>query len=161
MRMGIALFVVASMAPTGCGQVAQVKGQAPASAGGADAFGGIWIPQSSVFDGKEQLPAKADRDLIRLSVENGDFKLFVLTDPVKLIGQRVSTAGLTVDEKAETFELTIKDGIKKGTKLHGIYEFGKTSMKLCYGPADKPRPTKFEAPAGGTAFYDVYERYKK
>ena len=161
MRMGIALFVVASMAATGCGQAAQVKGETPASASGADAFGGIWIPQSSVFDGKEQLPAKADRDLIRLSIEKDEFKLYLITDPVKLIGQRVSTAGLTVDEKDGTFELTIKEGVKKGVKLHGIYELGKTSMKLCYGPAEKPRPTKFEAPAGGTAFYDVYERYKK
>ncbi|GEM_PF-1325808 len=161
MRMGLALLAVALFTAVGFGQEVQVKGSTPAPASGTDAFGGIWIPQSSVFDGKEQLPNKADRDPIRLSVENGEFKMYLMTDPVKLIGQRVSTAGLTVDEKAGTFELTIKEGIKKGTKLHGIYEFSKTSMKLCYGPADQPRPTKFEAPAGGTAFCDTYERYKK
>ena len=155
MRMGIALCVVALIGAV------QVKGQESKPANGIEAFGGIWVPQSSVFDGKEQLTAKADKDVIRLSIEKGEYKLYVLTDPVKLIGQRVSTADLTVDEKAGTFEITIKDGIKKGVKLHGIYEMSKTGLKLCYGPAEKPRPTKFEAPADSENFCDTWERYKK
>ena len=78
---------------------------------------------------------------------------------LEYIADQKPEAGLI--EKAGTFELTIKDGIKKGTKLHGIYELGKTSMKICYAPSEKPRPTKFESPAGAETFCDTYERHKK
>ena len=158
MRTGIALMVVTLGVSVGCGQEVAVKNVA---AKAADAFTGIWIPQSSIYDGKEQLPNKASREMMRLSIENGEYKLYYLTDPVNLMGRRLAVADFSVDEKAGTFELTIKDGIKKGTKLHGIYELGKSSMKICYAPAEKPRPTKFESPAGGETFYDTYERHKK
>ena len=163
MRAGIALGLVLAFGYSSNAQEVQVKGQEPAAKvpNGADTLSGVWVPQSCVVKGQEQLPDKASREMIRLSIENGEYKLYYLTDPAKLIGRRMSTADLTVDEKAGTFELTIKDGIKKGVKLHGIYEMSKTGLKLCYGPAEKPRPTKFEAPADSENFCDTWERYKK
>ena len=167
MRAGIASMVVVALlgAAASCQEVT-VKGQTPQVepqkvADNTQPFTGIWMPQSSVFNGKEQLPDKASRDMIRLSIENAEYKLFYLTDPAKLEGRRLAAADFTVDDKAGTFELKFKDGFKKGEKIHGIFELSKTTLKLCYGPAEKPRPTKFEAPAGGEAFCDTYERYKK
>jgi len=160
MRAGIALGLALAFGYSAAAQEVHVKGQAKAP-DGTQAFTGVWVPQSCMVKGQEQLPQKADRDAIRLSIENGEYKLYVLTDPVKLIGRRVSTAELGVDEKAGTFELTIKEGAKKGIKLHGIFELSKTSLKLCYGPAEKPRPTKFEANAESDNFFETWERHKK
>ncbi len=159
MRARIATFVVALVGLSATGTAPKAEEAKPVD--GTAAFTGVWIPQSSVFDGKEQLPDKASREMIRLSIENGEYKLYYLTDPAKLLGRRLSVADFSVDSKAGTFELVHKDGIKKGAKLHGIFELTKTTLKICYCPADKPRPTKFDAPAGSDAFCDVWERYKK
>ena len=164
MRAGIAVGLALAFGMAAAAQEVTVKGQAPSEAkasNGAHAFTGVWVPQSCIVKGQEQLPKQADRDAIRLSIENGEYKLYVLTDAVKLVGRRVSTAELGVDEKAGTFELTIKEGVKKGLKLHGIFELTKTSLKMCYGPAEKPRPTKFEAPAESENFCETWDRYKK
>ena len=164
--LGVAAFYFSSFGFLG--QEVTVKGQAPQveppkAAENTQPFTGVWMPQSSVFNGKEQLPDKASRDMIRLSIENGEYKLFYITDPDpdKMMGRRLATADLAVDEKAGTFELTIKDGGKKGDRRHGIFELTETGLKMCYGPADKPRPTKFEAPAGSDNFCDTWERRKK
>ena len=161
MRAFMASAVVAFLAATASCQEVAVKGEAPAVANDTQPFTGVWVPQSSVVNGKEQLPDKASRDMIRLSIEHGEYKLYYLTDPVKLEGRRLAVADFTIDEKAGTFELKFKEGIKKDTKIHGIYELGKSTLKLCYCPSDKPRPTKFEAPAGSDAFCDLYELNKK
>ena len=162
----VVVLVVAIVGAVASGQVVTVKGQAPdvappKAAGNTEPFTGVWMPQSSVFNGKEQLPDKASREMIRLSIENGEYKLFYITDPGKMFGRKLAVADFTVDDKSGTFELKFKDGFKKGEKIHGIFELSETKLKLCYGPSEKPRPTKFEAPAGGEAFCDTYERYKK
>jgi hypothetical protein len=51
--------------------------------------------------------------------------------------------------------------LNKGSKRHGIFEFSGDQMKLCYGPAELPRPTNFEAPKGSAVFCEVWERHKK
>lgn len=164
MRTGIALGLALAFGCSAAAQEVQVKGQVAAkgkASDGTQAFVGVWVPQSCIVKGQEQLPQKADRDAIRLSIENGEYKLYILTDAEKMIGRRVSTAELSVDEKAGTFELTIKEGVKKGVKLHGIFELTKVSLKMCYGPAEKPRPAKFEAAAESDNFYETWERHKK
>ena len=160
MRAGIALGLALAFGHFAAAQEVQVKGLTKAP-DGTQAFIGVWVPQSCIVKGQEQLPQKADRDAIRLSIENGEYKLYILTDAEKMIGRRVSTAELSVDEKAGTFELTIKEGVKKGVKLHGIFELTKVSLRMCYGPAEKPRPAKFEAAAESDNFYETWERHKK
>jgi uncharacterized protein (TIGR03067 family) len=166
MRAGIAVGLALAFGMSASGQEVNLKGQAPAetkSPNGAKALTGHWVAQSCIAKGQEQLPNKAAREMIRLSIANGEYKLFYITDPdpEKMMGRRLATADLAVDEKAGTFELTIKDGGKKGDKRHGIYELTKTGLKMCYGPADKPRPTKFEAPADSDNFCETWELYKK
>ena len=125
------------------------------------AFVGVWVPVSCKYDGAEQMSDQTTRDSIRLSIENGQHKLYFLTDLAKMEGKRLSTATLSVDEKAGTFELTMTDGYKKGEKVHGVFAFDGDQMKLCYGPSDKPRPTKFDAPKDSGAFNEVWTRHKK
>ncbi len=164
MRAGIAVGLALAFGMAAAAQEVTVKGQAPAEAkvpNGAKALTGHWVAQSCVAKGVEQLPNKTAREMIRLSIENGEYKLYYLTDPEKLLGRPLAVADLTVDQKAGTFEITIKDGTKKGEKRHGIFEITENSLKMCYGPADKPRPTKFEAPAESDNFCDTWARHKK
>ncbi len=155
--------VLCVLAGVGFAQVpAPTKALPPAEASPPTpkAFVGVWAPTSCVYDGVEQLGDAKVRDALRLSVENGEYKLYFLTDPVELIGKRVSAAKLTADEKAGTFGLTITDGQGKGKEVHGIYKIDGETMKLCYGPVDQARPTKFEAPKGAVVFNEEWSRVK-
>lgn len=126
------------------------------------AFIGVWVPVSCQADGKEQFGEREKKEF-RLSIEHGMHKLYLLTDPVKMEGVRIHAAKLTVDEKAGTFDLEVAESkLKaKGDKIHGIFAFEGEQMKLCYSPADQPRPTKFEAPKGSTTLCEVWERQPK
>ena len=60
--------------------------------------------------------------------------------------------------KSIAFEFA--DGPLKGQKRHGIYELAGNQLKLCYGPADKPKPTEFKAPANSGYFLETWARQK-
>lgn len=164
---GLATLLISAV---GCGPEPMAQAQAPAPPTTLPAaieppptpkdWGGVWAPVSCVYDGTEQMGDAKVKEAIRLSIEKGEYKLYYLTDPVEMIGKRLSAATLTVDEKAGTFALSITDGQKKGEKVHGIYELKGDTLKLCYAPADQPRPTKFDAPKGGTAFNEEWARAK-
>lgn len=158
------------VAAVGCGPTPQAAAQVPAPVNKLPAgdpppptpkeWVGVWAPLSCVCDGTEMMGDAKTRDTLRLSIENGEYKLYALTDPVELVGKKVSTAALAVDEKAGTFTLTIATGLGEGKKVHGIYEVTADKLKLCYGPADKPRPTRFESAKGGGVFNEEWARVK-
>ena len=66
-----------------------------------------------------------------------------------------------MNDKAGTFEMTIKDGYKKGERLHGIYAIKGDVLKMCYCPVDKPRPKDFVSPKGSEVFNEEWTRTKK
>ena len=123
-------------------------------------WGGVWIPQSIEYDGTQQLDADG-KEKTRLAVVNNEYRMFWITDFKEMMGRRVSTAELTVDESAKTFELTIKEGVQKGNKVHGTYEISGETLKLCYGTASRERPKAFAAPKGSGLFNEVWTKEKK
>lgn len=164
--VGVAIL----LASAGCGPTPQAAAQVPApptkfavaepAAPTPKEWVGVWAPRSCVVDGVEMMSDPKSRDTLRLSIENGEYKLYALTDPVELIGKKVSGANLTVDEKAGTFALTITTGHGEGKKVHGIYEVTAEKLKLCYGPTDQARPTKFESAKGSGVFNEEWARVK-
>lgn len=165
------LLAAVLVTSVGCGPEPQAAAQVPAPPASLPASSdpppptpkewvGVWAPVSCVYDGTEQMGDAKVKEAIRLSIEKGEYKLYYLTDPVEMVGKRLSLATLSVDEKAGTFALHITDGQKKGEKVHGIYELKGDTLKLCYAPADQPRPTKFEAPKGGVSFNEEWARAK-
>ena len=119
-------------------------------------WAGYWKPQSVVFEGKEQMPDPSSRATITLVVQDGEYRMYVLSDPKRKLHLRLFTAHLKLDPASKSFELTVKDGDKKGQRRHGIYELKDGQLRLCYGPGEKPRPTKFEAPAGSEYFLETW-----
>jgi uncharacterized protein (TIGR03067 family) len=122
---------------------------------------GYWKPLSVIADDEEQMKSAETKAMITLVVKDGEHRLFVLKDAVKDLHYRLSTSDLTVNPEAKTFELSVKQGQKKGEKLHGIYELTEQTLRVCYGPAAKPRPTGFKAPKGSECFLETWVREKK
>ena len=164
-------------APTVDPAVTTVKAEVPAPANGAlpapanaalpvpakvspGVLDGVWVPEHCEYQGKDELDPKL-KEALRLSIEKGEHKLYFLTDPVKMVGQRLSKAELTVDAKKGEFELAMNDGERKGEKVHGIYELSGDTLKMCYGPSTEARPTKFEAKAEQKdVFNETWTRFK-
>ncbi|HET6573496.1 MAG TPA: TIGR03067 domain-containing protein, partial [Fimbriiglobus sp.] len=117
-------------------------------------WAGYWKPQSVIYAGQEQMPDPNSRAAITLVVQDGEYRMYVLSDPKRKLHLRLFTADLRLDQASKTFELTVKDGEKKGQKRHGIYEVADGKLRICYGPSEKPRPTKFEAPPGSEYFLE-------
>jgi len=120
-------------------------------------WNGVWALQTCEFDGKQQMD-EPSKGAIRLSVVGSEHRMYIITDAKAMMGRRLSTSALQADDKAGTFELTIQDGYKKGERVHGIYNIEKDSLKMCYCPADKPRPKDFAAAKGSGVFNEVWTR---
>jgi len=57
-------------------------------------------------------------------------------------------------------EVTATEGMDKGHKWHGIYEFKGDTMRAVVGPTDKDRPAKYDDPTEGVRAF-VLKREKK
>jgi len=137
-RISLAVLVLAFVG------TATAQDTKPTQAANLQPFQGIWKPESIQFDGAEQMDSTT-RDKMRLSIENGEYKLFYVTDAAKGLGRKLASSALTVTGK-NSFELAFSDGPRKGEKIRGIFELTQTTLKVCYGPANKAMPTKLEAP---------------
>lgn len=117
---------------------------------------GYWQPDSVQFDGKEQLPDAKSREPLMLVLADSEYRMYYMTDAKAGKAFRLFVGDFRPDPASKTFEMTVREGQKKGLKVHGIYEVKGDKLKLCYVPADKPRPAKFEAPAGSGVFCEVW-----
>ena len=133
----------------------------PPAAGVVTPFDGFWKPESIRYDGEDKVPDAKQRQLLTLVVKGGEYRMYVAKNAAEDQHVRLLTAALAVDPAAKAFELTVTDGQKKGDKFHGIYEAGGGKLKLCYGPAAKPRPTAFDAAKGADVFCEVWAVEKR
>ena len=53
------------------------------------------------------------------------------------------------------------EGPTAGQKLHGIYELDGDTVRFCFAPADKDRPTDFTTKEGSGRTLSVWKRAKK
>lgn len=117
---------------------------------------GFWKPTSVVYDGVERFPEGKRRESITLVVKDNQYRMYVCLDKAKDEHSRLVTSDFALDEKAKTIALEIKDGPNKGQKCHGLYELKDGKLRICYGPADKAKPTEFGAPAGSGYFCETW-----
>jgi hypothetical protein len=55
----------------------------------------------------------------------------------------------------------VAEGPNKGTVILGIYEISGDTLKVCFDPEGKKRPTEFKTAAGSQTTLAVYKRVKK
>jgi uncharacterized protein (TIGR03067 family) len=105
-----------------------------------DKFEGTWSFISGEKDGK----AEAAADLKDMKITFAGDKFTVKK------GDQVIQAGtqkLDATKKPATVDATVTEGEGKGTTMLGIYEIEGDTMKFCFDPSGKNRPTDFK---GGT-----------
>jgi len=136
-----------------------------------DKIQGYWKPLQCDFEGKPQMPRTPDgvelMKQVTVVFDKSEYHLYFkdskLDKDNKPIILRLALANISLDPntspKSITFEFA--DGPLKGKKSHGIYELAGNQLKLCYGPAEKPKPTKFESPAGSGYFLETWARQAK
>jgi uncharacterized protein (TIGR03067 family) len=127
---------------------------------------GYWKPLQCDYEGKAQMPAELMKQ-VTVVFDKSEYHLYFKDSKNDANGKpiilRLALANIAMDEtttpKTITFEFA--DGPLKGKKSHGIYELAGNQLKMCYGASDKPKPTKFESPAGSGYFNETWVRQAK
>jgi uncharacterized protein (TIGR03067 family) len=162
LRLGV--VVLACVVGTARAQTpppAATEPPAKAPQGDLAALQGYWKPLSIVHSGVSQ--EKMADELRKLTgvFDQTEYHLYFKAptkDPIRLARMTV-TLDPTTTPKTVVFEFAA--GPLKGQKRHGIYELAGNELKLCYGEADKPKPTTFTAPTGSGHYLEVWARQTK
>ena len=117
-------------------------------------FQGTWTIESSVTGGKE-LTADELKGFI-LTFE-GDKHTLKKGDDVFQVG----TQKIDPSKSPKTIDVTITEGPNKGKVMLGIYEIDGDTLKVCFDPQGKKRPTEFKSPPGSENFVNIHKRVKK
>jgi uncharacterized protein (TIGR03067 family) len=138
----------------------------PAPASDLDKIQGYWKPLQCELEGKGQMPTDKMKQ-VTVVYDKSQYFLYFKDSKTDKNGKpivfRLALANIVLDETTspKTIHFEFADGPLKGKKSHGIYELAGNQLKLCYGPAEKPKPTKFESPAGSGYFLETWARQKK
>jgi uncharacterized protein (TIGR03067 family) len=128
-----------------------------------DKLQGYWKPLQCELEGKGQMPADLMKQ-ITVVFDKSEYHLYFKDSKLDKDGKpvilRLALANVSLDSATKTITFEFADGQLKGKKSHGIYELAGNQLKLCYGPVDKPKPTKFESPAGSGYFLETWARQK-
>lgn len=113
---------------------------------------GIWQTVSVEIDGEPiRQSVRADRLTIKGTT-------FVLTTRTETMG---GILRIDPTKRPRTIDTETVLGENKGVKAVGIYLLDGDTLRVCYAPAPRPRPTAFRtAPKSGHALV-VYKRVKK
>jgi len=117
-------------------------------------FQGAWTIESSVTGGKELSAAELKEFILTFE---GDKHTLKRGDDVFQVG----TQKIDPSKSPKTIDVTITEGPNKGKVMLGIYEIDGDTMKVCFDPQGKKRPTEFKSAAGSENFVNVHKRVKK
>jgi len=116
---------------------------------------GTWRIVSLEFNGSRV----ADEDAKKLIVVNGVDGTWSVQSDGKDLMKGTSTIDPTQTPK--TIDFTPTEGDEKGKQFKGIYELGKDTRRLCFGPSGKPRPKEFISLTGSEHIVVTFERVEE
>jgi uncharacterized protein (TIGR03067 family) len=114
---------------------------------------GHWAQLSMVVDGAK-VPDDEAQALFR-SMKDDKYTIYQFK---KVIGK--GTFKVDASRKPKTIDATTTAGGRSLTLL-GIYELDGDTLKLCFAPPGKPRPSDFTSKKGSEHRLSVWEREKK
>jgi uncharacterized protein (TIGR03067 family) len=137
----------------------------PAPVSDLDKLQGYWKPLQCEYEGKAQMPTEVMKQ-VTVVFDKSEYHLYFKDDKQtdkngKPLVLRLALANVALDAATKTITFEFADGPLKGKKSHGIYEIAGNQLKMCYGPAEKPKPTKFESPANSGYFLETWVRQEK
>lgn len=118
-----------------------------------DKFQGTWMFESLETGGNKQLAA--DLQGFTVTFRGGNYT-------VKKGDEVIQTCTMKLDpsKSPKTLDSTVVDGVNKGTLILGIYQINDDTLKVCFDPEGKQRPTEFKAVSGSQTLV-VHKRLKK
>jgi len=116
-------------------------------------FQGTWTFKSVEAGGKEAPAAVFEG--ITVTFEGNKYT-------VKKGGEviQIATQKLDPSKSPKTLDVTVAEGPNKGSVMLGIYEINGDTLKVCFDPDGKKRPTEFKSTAGSQTLV-VHQRVKK
>jgi uncharacterized protein (TIGR03067 family) len=117
-------------------------------------FQGHWTLESSVTGGQD-IP----RDQLHgfVLIYEGDKHTLTYGDKVIQVG----TQKIDPSKSPKAIDVTITGGPSKGKVMLGIYEIDGATLKVCFDPEGKERPTGFKSAPGSRNFVNVHKRVEK
>ena len=117
-------------------------------------FQGTWTIESSKTGGMAIPPDQLKGFIVTFegdkhTVKNGD----------KVI--QVGTQKIDPSKSPKTIDVTMTEGPNKGAVMLGIYEIDGDTLKACFDPQGKKRPTEFKSATGSQNLVNVHKRVKK
>lgn len=140
----------------------------PAAPAGTDLekLQGYWKPLQCETEGKAMMPTDIMKQ-VTVVFDKSEYFLYFKDSKTDKEGKpivlRLALANVALDPTTapKTIAFEFAEGQLKGKKSHGIYELSGNQLKMCYGPAEKPKPTKFESPANSGYFLETWARQQK
>jgi uncharacterized protein (TIGR03067 family) len=115
---------------------------------------GTWKLVSLEVDGKKA--TKGDIKKEQKMVVEGDKFSSTVDDKHSFKG----TFKLDASKKPKAVDAVVTEGEYKGKTLLGIYEVEGDTMRACYAPPGKERPTEFVSKEGSGTYLYAYKREK-
>ncbi len=116
-------------------------------------FHGAWT-FASVESGGKELPIDGFKDMT-VTFEGDKYTVKVGDKVIQAATQKLDPS-----QSPKTLDVTITEGVDKGSVLLGVYEISGDTLKVCFDSADKKRPTEFKTGAGSQTLV-VHKRVKK
>src|SRR4051794_16000692 len=152
MRIGLGtlLCTLGLAAPGGTGARADDKADVEKE---LKTFQGSWTFESVEAGGKE-VPA-ANFKGVTVTFDGDKYT-------VKKGDEVVEAAALKLDpsKSPKALDVTVTEGPNKGAVMLGIYEISADTLKVCFDPEGKKRPTQFKSDSGSQTLV-VHKRVKK
>jgi uncharacterized protein (TIGR03067 family) len=116
-------------------------------------FQGTWTFESVETGGKE-IPAEEFKG-VTITFEGARYTVKKGAEVIQ-----VATQKLDASKSPKTIDVTVAEGPNKGTVIPGIYEISGDTLRVCFDPEGKKRPTEFKA-ASGSQTLVVHKCVKK
>lgn len=116
-------------------------------------FQGTWTFESVDAGGKE-VPA-AEFKGITVTFEGDKYTVKKGDEVIQAATQKLDPS-----KSPKTLDVTVAEGPNKGVVMLGIYEISGDTLKVCFDPEGKKRPTQFKS-ASGSQTLVVHKRVKK
>jgi uncharacterized protein (TIGR03067 family) len=115
---------------------------------------GTWTFESVEVGGKKE--SAADFKGMTVTFEGDKFTVKKGDEVIQ-----VGTEKLDPSKSPKTVDVTVAEGLNKGAVMLGIYEISGDTLKVCFDPEGKKRPTEFKSAFGSQTFVNVHKRVKK
>ena len=116
-------------------------------------FQGTWTFESVEAGGKE-VPA-AEFKGVTVTFEGDKYTVKKGDEVIQAATQKLDPS-----KSPKTLDVTVAEGPNKGAVMLGIYEISGDTLKVCFDPEGKKRPTQFKS-ASASQTLVVHKRVKK